>query len=103
MVYLPDDKEARALMQQERRSSFFTLATPFFRDLHVVTGKQTRRDHHSWLSPLDPSTNHEIAYNAHHDGTATWFFQGDIFEEWRSTPSLLWIHGKRTLVSLSIT
>jgi hypothetical protein len=27
MVYLPDDKEARAMMQQEKRSSFFTPTT----------------------------------------------------------------------------
>ncbi|KAF8491830.1 hypothetical protein F5888DRAFT_952652 [Russula emetica] len=90
-VLVDDDKEARAIMQQEKRSSFFTLATPFFRGLVVVTGKE---DLHSWLSPLDPSTNHEIACNAHHDGTATWFFHGGIYEEWKSTPSLLWMHGK---------
>jgi hypothetical protein len=50
-----------------------------------------------WLSPPDPSTNHNIAYDSHHEGTATWFLQGSIFEEWKSTPSLLWIHGKRAL------
>src|SRR6266852_8155740 len=100
MVYLPDDKEARAIMQQEKRSSFLTLATLFFRGLIMVTGRQMRRDLHSWLSPVDPSTNHEIACNAHHEGTTTWFFHGGIFEEWGSTPSLLWIHGKRTLLSL---
>src|ERR1700733_16075184 len=74
-----------------------------FRGLIMVTGKQTRRDLHSWLCPLDPSTNHEVACKAHHEGTTTWFFHGGIFEEWRSTPSLLWIHGKRTLLSLPTT
>ncbi|KAI0268981.1 ankyrin repeat-containing domain protein [Russula aff. rugulosa BPL654] len=53
-----------------------------------------REDLHRWLSPPDSSTNHNIACNAHHEGTATWFFKGSMFEEWRSTPSLLWIHGK---------
>jgi hypothetical protein len=66
----------------------------------MITGKQMRQDLHSWLSPPDSSTNHNIACNAHHDGTATWFFKGSMFEEWRSTPSLLWIHGKRKLPSL---
>jgi hypothetical protein len=66
----------------------------------MVTGKRIRQDLHSWLSPPDSSTNHNIACNAHHEGTATWFFQGSMFEEWRSTPSLLWIHGKRMLPSL---
>jgi len=60
------------------------------------TGKQMRRDLHTWLSPPDSSTNHNISRNAHHEGTATWFFQGGIYKEWRSSPSLLWVHGKRT-------
>jgi hypothetical protein len=60
-----------------------------------LTGSQLRQDIRRWLSPPDPSTNHNIARSAHHEGTATWFFQGDIFKEWKSTPSLLWIHGKR--------
>jgi len=50
---------------------------------------------HEWLSPPDPSTNHDIACGTHHGGTATWFVQGSIFGEWMSTASLLWIHGKR--------
>ena len=49
-----------------------------------------------WLSPPDPSTNHNIARKAHHEGTATWFFRGGIFKQWKSSPSLLWVHGKRT-------
>jgi len=31
-----------------------------------------------WLSPSDPSTNHHIARNAQHEGTAVWLFQGSI-------------------------
>jgi hypothetical protein len=53
-----------------------------------------------WLSPPDPSTNHNIARKAHHNGTASWFFQGSIFKQWKSS-SLLWIHGKRTSILLS--
>ncbi|KAH9007378.1 hypothetical protein EDB83DRAFT_2323812 [Lactarius deliciosus] len=48
----------------------------------------------TWLSPADPSTNHNIARKAQHKGTAVWFFQDGIFFEWKSTGSLLWIHGK---------
>jgi len=51
-----------------------------------------------WLSAPDPWTNHNIARNAHHSGTAKWFTQGDIFGEWKSTGGLLWIHGLRTLI-----
>jgi hypothetical protein len=56
----------------------------------------SRQDLRKWLSPPDPSTNHNIARRAHHEGTANWFFQGTMFKTWKSTPSLLWVHGKRT-------
>ncbi|KAN0118137.1 hypothetical protein V8E52_005398 [Russula decolorans] len=47
-----------------------------------------------WLSPSDPSINHNLASKAHHNGTAQWFFQGNIFNQWKSTGSFLWVHGK---------
>jgi hypothetical protein len=56
----------------------------------------------NWLSPPDPSTNHNIARKAHHKGTTSWFFQGSIFRQWKSSP-LLWIHGKRTPLFFSTT
>jgi hypothetical protein len=49
----------------------------------------------TWLSPPDPSTNHNISREAHRPGSAAWFTQGSTFDEWKSTGSLLWIHGKR--------
>ncbi|KAH9173374.1 ankyrin repeat-containing domain protein [Lactarius sanguifluus] len=48
----------------------------------------------TWLSPSDPSTNHNVALNAQHEGTAMWFVQNSLFIGWKSTGSLLWIHGK---------
>jgi len=68
--------------------SFPTAQTP-------ITGNQLRDDLLRWLSPPDVSTNHNIARKAHHNGTAEWFFGGNIFSQWKSTGSLLWIHGKR--------
>ncbi|KAF8468562.1 hypothetical protein DFH94DRAFT_620946, partial [Russula ochroleuca] len=62
--------------------------------LHILSGNQLRETVHKWLSPPDPSTNHNIACDTHHKKTASWFFQGSIFHEWKSTGSLLWIHGK---------
>src|SRR5260370_8640851 len=69
----------------------------------IVTGNQLRQDLHRWLSPPDPSTNHNIASSAHHEGTATWFFNGNTYKEWKSvgSESLLWIHGKRVPLSHS--
>jgi hypothetical protein len=58
-----------------------------------------RESIHRWLSPPDPSTNHNIACDTHHKKTAKWFFEGNIYQEWKSKGSLLWIHGKRALRS----
>lgn len=56
--------------------------------------KQIRKDARRWFSPPDPSTNHNIAWKAYHEGTATWFFEGSVFVDWMSIGSLLWVHGK---------
>ena len=66
----------------------------------MVIGKQIRQDLRRWLSPPDSSINHNLARKAHYKGTASWFFQGGIFNKWKSSPSLLWIHGKRMLPAL---
>ena len=68
---------------------------------HILSGSQLRESVHRWLSPPDPSTNHNIACDTHHKKAAAWFFQGSIFQEWKSTGSLLWIHGKRLSHPLS--
>ncbi|KAI0253845.1 hypothetical protein BJV78DRAFT_133736 [Lactifluus subvellereus] len=55
---------------------------------------QMPRDLRRWLSPPDPWKNHNIACDAHHDGTTTWFIESDTFAEWISSDSPLWIRGK---------
>ena len=61
-----------------------------------LTGNQLRDSLRQWLSPADPSTNYNIAADAHHVGTSQWFFQGSIFKDWQSAGSFLWVHGNRT-------
>ena len=56
------------------------------------TGIQLRNNLLRWLSPPDPSINHNIACKTYHNGTAQWFFQGIIFNRWKSAGSL-WVHG----------
>jgi hypothetical protein len=65
----------------------------------IRTGNQLRQELPTWLSPSDPSINHNIACGAHHKRNAEWFFQGSIFREWKSTGSLLWLYGKRMIPS----
>ncbi len=98
------EKDARAVMQQTADGVDWTERSWSLNRLHaghpgsiILTGNQLRQDLCRWLSPPDPSTNHNIACNAHHEGTATWFFEGSTYKEWKSTnsDSLLWIHGKR--------
>ena len=60
-----------------------------------ATGRQLRESLRIWQSPSDPSTNHNIACNRQHGGTTDWFCKGNIFEKWKATGSLLWVHGKR--------
>ena len=69
--------------------------------LRILSGKQLRESVHKWLSPPDPSTNHNIACDTDHKKTSSWFFQGSIFPEWKSSGLLLWIHGKRSPRPLS--
>jgi hypothetical protein len=80
----------------EEKSSSSELCEVCSWGLNTFTGGQLRGELRKWLSPTDPSTNHNIVRKVHHDGTSTWFFQGSMFQEWKSSPSLLWIHGKRT-------
>jgi hypothetical protein len=64
-------------------------------EINRIKRDQLQRDIRNWLSPPDPSTNHNIACDTHRSGSATWFTEGSTFDEWNSTGSLLWIHGKR--------
>ena len=82
-------------VQAIKRESFTSYIDTEFRVSRVLVGSQLWESLHRWLSPPDLSTNHNIACRTHHKGTTTWFFQGSIFENWKTTSSLLWIHGKR--------
>jgi len=64
----------------------------------IFTGNHLRSCLQTWLSPPNPSTNHNIACDAQHKGTAQWFLRGTIFNQWKSTGSLLWIYGKCVFV-----
>ena len=97
----PDGKEVNQVMKQTasdvdqlKRSSSPNLLS-IEPSLHIISEIQLLENIYEWLSPPDPSTNHNIACDTHHKKTAAWFFQGSIFREWKSTGSLLWIHGKR--------
>jgi hypothetical protein len=90
-------KEVAGDVDEMRRLSF-NLTSAEYVVLLILSGNQLRETTHKWLSPPDPSTNHNIACGTHHKKTASWFFQGGIYQGWKATGSLLWIHGKRLSV-----
>ena len=79
---------------------------PYSRDLisiprkssPTVTGSKLLQDLREWISPPDPSINHNIACGTQHERTSEWLFKEITFKEWESKGSLLWIHGKRTFL-----
>jgi hypothetical protein len=73
-------------------------------EAHNSTGGQLVEKFQKWLSPPDPCINLNIARKAYHEGTAMWFTQSSIFNLWKSegSESLLWIHGKRIFVLLTV-
>jgi hypothetical protein len=101
-------KEARLIIQQTANDIDQVKCLCLPRNLAVarcsrlnsLTGNQLKQLLRNWLSPADPSTNHNTARKAQHNGTAVWLFQGQIVIQWKSTGSLLWIHGKRTFLLL---
>ena len=67
-----DGKEARGVIQQTaddvdelKRSWFSNRIHAGHTDLIIPIGNQLRQNLRRWLSPPDPSTNHNIACNAH--------------------------------------
>jgi hypothetical protein len=101
-------KEATLIIQQtandidEIKCSYLpaNLTVACFSRLSLLTGNQLKQLLRTWLSPADPSANHNTARKAQHNGTAVWLFQGQIVIEWKSAGSLLWIHGKRKYLLL---
>jgi hypothetical protein len=86
-------------VDQAKRSS---ISNPICSDTEassILIGSQLRENLRKWLSPPDPSTNHNIACGAHHKGTATWFLQSSTFQKWNFSRSLLWIHGIRMFLN----
>ncbi|KAH9027727.1 hypothetical protein EDB85DRAFT_2291469 [Lactarius pseudohatsudake] len=70
----------------------------FTHDLMSATNEQnrdqSREKHRGWLSPPNPSVNHNAACESHQGGTTAWLLPNDSFKEWQKSGSLLWVHGK---------
>ncbi|KAK0909685.1 hypothetical protein LTR91_008880 [Friedmanniomyces endolithicus] len=62
--------------------------------LEQSTADAQRDKTHQWLSPPDPSTNHNKALQQRHAGTGHWFVKGETFSSFKDgTVPILWLHG----------
>ena len=77
------------------RSSPSDLITADHETLTPLTGNELRKDLRKWIVPPDPSVNYNTASGVHHEGTAAWCTKGNTLADWKTSGSLLWIHGKR--------
>jgi hypothetical protein len=96
-----DAKETKLMVQQivsdmssQDCSYCYYLISDADTSPQTILGKQLLKDLRGWLTPPDPKMNHNTACGCQHEGTAAWIFSEDIFTEWESSGSLLWIHGK---------
>ncbi|KAH9046070.1 hypothetical protein EDB84DRAFT_740815 [Lactarius hengduanensis] len=84
-------------LTQEEARMILAQVLKFTHELMSATNEQnhqSREKHRGWLSPPNPSVNHNVACKAHQGGTTTWLLPNDSFKEWQKSGSLLWIHGK---------
>ncbi|KAI0270469.1 hypothetical protein BC834DRAFT_819265 [Gloeopeniophorella convolvens] len=79
--------------QSTQQRSFHALDIPQAA-IDPLAGAELRHRYQTWLNPPDSSTNQNFASDRHHIGTSSWFLEGRVFEEWRKTGSVMWIHGK---------
>ncbi|KAN0139435.1 hypothetical protein V8E53_002936 [Lactarius tabidus] len=88
-VVIDDGKQARVAAKEAK-----LIIQQTANGIDELKWNQSKQLLRTWLSPADPSTNHNTARKAQHNGTAVWLFRGQIVIEWKSTGSLLWVHGK---------
>ncbi|KAH8999577.1 hypothetical protein EDB86DRAFT_3242615 [Lactarius hatsudake] len=55
---------------------------------------ELRQNLRKWIAPPNPSVNYNTASDVHHEGTAAWCTKGNTLATWKTSGSLLWIHGK---------
>jgi hypothetical protein len=67
---------------------------PYLYLSNVLLGDQLLKSFRQWLSPPDPSINHNSARRAVHSGTTKWFIEDSRYKEWKATGPLLWVYGK---------
>lgn len=91
MAMLNDNSNYTERTYEELRS--LTKAMDLDRDKRDNNEREKLADDIAkWLAPVDQSTIHSRAYNAHQPGTGTWFLEGQF---------QTWVNGRPTVLSLT--
>ena len=65
-----------------------------FKQFQDISLDDRKRSILQWLSPVDPSINHEAAMQVRQAGTNDWFLSRKEFDNWKETrKSFLWLSG----------
>jgi hypothetical protein len=88
-------RSSQYVKRNKQDETFVVLPSSRYRDQRCLVGDQLQWDVQHWLSPPDPSKNHDFVWKTHHTGTSAWFFESKALAEWKASGSFLWIHGKR--------
>ncbi|KAL2837355.1 ankyrin repeat-containing domain protein [Aspergillus pseudoustus] len=73
----------------------------------TLLNRQELAQMNQWLAPANAVVNHNAATKLRHQGTGTWFIDGEPFKKWVSTDhSFLWLHaipgGGKTILASTI-
>jgi hypothetical protein len=95
-------RSSQYLKRDEQDKTFVVIPTSRYRDQHCLVGDQLQWGVQHWLSPPDPSINHDLVWKSHHTTKpSAWFLESKAsadrkaLAEWKASGSFLWIHGKR--------
>ncbi|KAJ0418603.1 ankyrin repeat-containing domain protein [Aspergillus carlsbadensis] len=73
----------------------------------TLVNRQELAQMNQWLAPVNAAVNHNSATKLRHQGTGTWFVDGEPFKKWISEDnSFLWLHaipgGGKTILASTI-
>src|SRR6202451_2575857 len=85
------------LFQEIHGDQYNVISDPQGMQQRMTEGDPLREKIYRWLSPPDPSSNHNDACEKRQDSTGTWFVEGKQFADWKNDPnSFVWLYGIRT-------
>ncbi|KAH8998340.1 hypothetical protein EDB86DRAFT_835226 [Lactarius hatsudake] len=91
---LIEEQIRMATTQATKATDVKTVSLAVANDMDGIKWNQKGPDVRKWFSPPDPSTNHNTACRVYHNVPSMWFFGDSVFNDWMSSGSLLWVHGK---------